>query len=120
MLARLLYDRLAPSFMHRAFMQINAQAGDGQVQHILGGALEQLGASKDKGGAAAQLDQLKALVKSTAVLLVIDNVWTASQLDGLLPTEFHEGSRIIISSRQPGLPHSTSYEVGGLWAQRLP
>ena len=86
-----------------------------QTQQKLVHTLKQLGATGiDEASNAAQLlTRLQDLVKAKPVLLVVDNVWTAGQLDGLLPTSFHTGSRLMLTSRASQLGESDAFKVKG-------
>jgi hypothetical protein len=110
-MATRLYSR-TPLFPQRAIIRLSANdpLGDQTQQHLVS-ALKQLGATDMDGLDRAQLlTRLQNLVAETPVLLCVDNVWSAAQLDGLLPTSFHPGSRLIITSRLADLRSST-YEV---------
>jgi hypothetical protein len=103
-LAKVLFNRLAGTFDHSAFVEI--QEGDGadkNAQH-LAAALKGLGATgKAAEGAVVLSSRLKDFVRGNKVLLVLDNVWTASQLTALLPTVWGPGSTVIITSRSARL-----------------
>eukprot|EP00878_Enallax_costatus_P038372 GHUV01043584.1.p1 GENE.GHUV01043584.1~~GHUV01043584.1.p1 ORF type:complete len:350 (+),score=45.47 GHUV01043584.1:261-1310(+) len=62
--------------------------------------------------AAKLLRTLHEYVRNKAVLILVDNVWSAGQVDKLLPGVFGKGSRIIITSRSSRLPDS-------LWWQQV-
>jgi hypothetical protein len=112
-MATRLYNRI-PSLPQRAMLNLDADDPQGkQTQKHLVSALEQLGATdvNDSANAAQLLTRLRDLVAKTPVLLVVDNVWSAAQLDGLLPTTFHPGSQLIITSRLTDLRDSASYRV---------
>jgi hypothetical protein len=112
-MARLLFNRLAPRFLHRAFIRLNPEDGSRELQQHLVAALEGLGAAKfNKQQDAAQLlNVLAEFVRKRSVLLVVDNVWTAEQLDGLLPAALGPGSKVIITSRFKSLRGSRHYQV---------
>jgi hypothetical protein len=114
-LAKVLFNRLAGSVPHSAFVEI--QEGDGQdktAQH-LAAALKALGASGEAAeGAAVLSSRLKGFVRDRKVLLVLDNVWTASQLTALLPTALGEGSTVIVTSR------SARFTDSDAWRQASP
>jgi len=57
------------------------------------------------------LQRLANLLRDQTVLLVLDNVNHTHQLDGLLPSTLSNGSRVIITSREPYLPDSHTYAV---------
>jgi hypothetical protein len=109
-LAKVLFNRLAGSFPHSAFVEI--QEGDGadkNAQH-LAAALKGLGASGEAGkGAAVLSSRLKEYVRNKKVLLVLDNVWTASQLTALLPATWGAGSTVIVTSRSARFTDSDAW-----------
>ena len=47
--------------------------------------------------------KLKSFVMGKKVLLVLGNVWTATQLTALLPTELEAGSAVIVTCRNNSL-----------------
>jgi len=101
-MARLLFNALAPRFTHRAYLSLNPEDSRQQLQQDLGQLLKGLGMS---GPLASSLEllqiKLQTFVQGKAVLLVVDNVWTAEQLDTLLPPPrcFGSGSRVVVTSR---------------------
>jgi hypothetical protein len=115
-----LYNHLSlgPSFPKCAQISLDADDSKGtHTQRHLVSALKQLGATdvNDSAPAAQLLTRLRGLVAAGPVLLFVDNAWTATQLDGLLPTSFHPGSRLIITSRHADLRDSDSYWVSLSW-----
>jgi hypothetical protein len=109
-LARVLFKRRAYHFSHSTFVEI--QEGDGREKtvHYLAAALQGLGAAgRADEGASVLSSRLKAFVRNRKVLLVLDNVWTASQLDALLPTAWGAGSIVIVTSRSAGFPDSDAW-----------
>ena len=117
-MARRLRNRLSQTFPMRAVITLDADdlAGKDTQQHLVG-ALRQLGAKNvhDLDDAAELFTRLQRLVTKQPVMLVVDNVWTAAQLDNLLPRSFHPGSRLIITSRFNELRHSGCYQVSAWW-----
>jgi hypothetical protein len=111
-MARLLFNRLSQSFSKAAFID---DVQGGQAQQQLVGALRALGMTgvDDRAPAAGLLTRLQELVAAEPVLLVVDNVWTADQLDGLVPTRFHSDSLLVVTSRFTDLAQSASYRVRG-------
>eukprot|EP00878_Enallax_costatus_P038112 GHUV01043266.1.p1 GENE.GHUV01043266.1~~GHUV01043266.1.p1 ORF type:complete len:147 (+),score=35.83 GHUV01043266.1:609-1049(+) len=105
-LAKLLFNPLAQHFRHSALIELQH---DGHIssEHI-SSLLEQLGAEgfKKTSPAGVLLRTAQDYVSGKAVLIVVDNVWTQDQLDKLLPREFTQGSRVIITSRYSDLPKS--------------
>ena len=118
-MATRLYNRLSqtPAFPRCATISLDADDTQGKEtkQHLVS-TLEQLGARgiKETAHAAQLLTRLRELVAAGPVLLFVDNAFTSAQLDGLLPTSFHPGSRLIITSRFGDLRDSASYRVS-LW-----
>lgn len=112
-MAKLLFNRLSPSFTHRAFIELNASDGPTEARKHLVNALEQLGASNIRREAAATVlrTSLQDFVRDRAVFLVLDNVWTADQLDYLLPDQIGAGSRVIVTSRISSMPSSRAWQV---------
>jgi hypothetical protein len=105
---------LGPSFPKCATISLDADDSKGtHTQRHLVSALKQLGATdvNDSAPAAQLLTRLRGLVAVGPVLLFVDNVWAADQLDKLLPASFHPGSRLIITSRQADLSDSDIYRV---------
>ena len=106
-MARLLFNRLAASFPHSAMVEIQVGDGADKTAQHLATALESLGAKANASeGARALLSRLKSYVEDKRVLFILDNVWTASQLDDLLPTKWGAGSAIVITSRFESLTES--------------
>lgn len=102
-IAQQLFNQLAGTFQHTAFIRVDAQAENQQLPSLLEDALCQLGYNSRNSsfiGVSAVADVLKAFVKHNQVLLVLDNIWTKEQLDVLLPTELGRGSRVIVTSRK--------------------
>jgi phosphoribosylpyrophosphate synthetase len=103
-LAKVLFNRLAGSFPHSAFVEIQEGDGADKSAHHLAAALKALGALIGASGEAAEgaavlSSRLKGYVRDKKVLLVLDNVWTAGQLTALLPTAWGEGSTVVVTSR---------------------
>ena len=72
-----------------------------------GNSLKVLGANRDASeGPRALLSKLKSNVADNRVILVLDDVWTASQLDNLLPTTWGAGSAVVISNHFDRLTES--------------
>lgn len=105
-LATLLFNRLAPKHQHTAFLEldINQRVTSQQLCSLL----KQLGASGfNEGSSAKELHvKLQEYVLDKRVLLVVDNVWSAEQLDNLLPESFWQGSCVIVTSRSSKMPDS--------------
>jgi hypothetical protein len=115
-MARLLFNHMSQHFPKAAFVELDTDDLQGRrTQQLLVSALVQLGATRVNNRAPAPqlLMRLRELVKSEPVLLVVDNVWTAAQLDSLLPTSFHAGSRLVLTSRSFDLRSSFTYRVRG-------
>jgi hypothetical protein len=107
-MAKILYNRLKGGFPHSAFVEIQVDDGADKTAQHLSSALKGLGAKgKASEGEAALSAKLKSFVKGKKVLLVVDNVWMARQLDALLPVQWGEGmpvqwgegSKVIVTSR---------------------
>lgn len=111
--ARLLFNALAPRFPHRAFISINPEDGEQQLQPHLVQALKSLGAPffNEHLDTARLCTVLEEFLQRRPVLLVIDNIWTGQQLDMLLPTQLGSGSKVIITSRFGVLESSRRYKV---------
>jgi hypothetical protein len=111
-LAKVLYNRLAGSFTHSAFVEIQEGDGADRNAHHLAAAVKGLGASGEAADGAAVLStRLKGFVRDRRVLLVLDNVWTASQLTALLPTAWGEGSTVIVTSRSARFTDSDAWRL---------
>jgi hypothetical protein len=106
-LAKVLYNRLAGSFPHSVFVEILQEDGANKTAQHLTTALTGLG-GKIMGSAAQPVlsQQIRELVMDKKVLFVLDNVWTASQLDKLLPAKWGDGSVVIVTSRFRSLSES--------------
>eukprot|EP00878_Enallax_costatus_P002299 GHUV01002474.1.p1 GENE.GHUV01002474.1~~GHUV01002474.1.p1 ORF type:complete len:341 (+),score=103.86 GHUV01002474.1:867-1889(+) len=77
-LARLLFNQLSPHFQHRAYLSLEYKQAVSSMQ--LQDVLKQLGATGQH-----SLQAFGDYVRGRAVLLVVDNIWTAGQLGQLLP-----------------------------------
>jgi hypothetical protein len=113
-MVQLLFNHLSPRFTNRAIIYLDAQDLQGtKTQEHLGNMLHQLGMQAvDRFlPAPTLLKQLQHFVASKSVLLVIDNVWTAEQLDGLLPADYGAGSHLLITSREESLLGSRGWQV---------
>jgi hypothetical protein len=109
-LAKVLFNRLAGSFSHRAFVEIHYGEGPEKIAQHLAAALRSLGAGVEEGQCASLLSwKLQDFVRGKKVLFVLDNVWGASQLTALLPASWGEGSAVIVTSR------SKSFEDSSMW-----
>jgi hypothetical protein len=100
--AKLLFNRLqkTASFLHSAFVEIHVGEGTDKTAQHLAVALRGLGATaKASDGTPVLSEKLRDFVRDRKVLLVLDNVWTASQLTARLPTQWGEGSAVIVTSR---------------------
>lgn len=105
-MATLLFNALASAvehnFSHRAFITLNQEDSTTQLRQHLSQLLEDLGMSGQKQHSLRQLQShLHDCVRGKTVLLVVDNVWTAEQLDALVPPAecFTPGSRLVVTSR---------------------
>lgn len=107
-MSKLLFNRLAPHFQHSTFIELTPDEGSSKLKEHLVTALKELGAKgfNEQGSAPVLLNTVCEYVCDKMVLIVLDNVWSAGQLDGLLPTTFGPGSRLIITSRQETFPDS--------------
>eukprot|EP00878_Enallax_costatus_P002652 GHUV01002838.1.p1 GENE.GHUV01002838.1~~GHUV01002838.1.p1 ORF type:complete len:350 (+),score=96.84 GHUV01002838.1:867-1916(+) len=77
-IARLLFNQLSPHFQHRAYLSLEYKQAISSMQ--LQDVLKQLGATGQH-----SLQAFGDYVRGRAVLLVVDNIWTAGQLGQLLP-----------------------------------
>jgi hypothetical protein len=124
-LAQELHNVLSGMFLQTAYVELGEQGKPECAQQKV---LTSLGAAP-RGSSVAELKtQLQDCVRMKMVLLVIDNVWTAEQLDALLPQELHEGSTVICTSRSKEIPESISLKnwiqvrlaaIGGAVADEL-
>jgi hypothetical protein len=113
-LAKVLFNRLAGSFPHSAFVKIQVGDGADKTAQYLAAALEALGAEdEDAAGATDLSSRLEGLVRDRKVLLVLDNVCTASQLTALLPTAWGAGSTVIVTSRSAAFSDSAVWRKVG-------
>jgi hypothetical protein len=112
-MVKLLFNRLRGSFVHRAIIYLDAQDTQDTLAKELADMLEQLGVTDvDRPwSAAALLTQLREFVLDKPVLLVLDDVRTAQQLDSLVPTQLGAGSHLIITSRHSCFPLSSTWRV---------
>jgi hypothetical protein len=114
-MAELLYNRLLPSFPHHGFISLlDAQGSLGTpFQQKLGDLLKQLGRTDvDRSlSAPALFKQLQEFIADKPVLLVVDDVRTAQQLDAILPAQLGTGSHLVITSRHSSLPESSTFRV---------
>jgi hypothetical protein len=82
---------------------------DKTAQH-LAAALKALGASGEAADSVAVLScRLKDLVRGRKVLLVLDNVWKAAELNALLPVTWGKGSTVIVTSRSARFTDSAAW-----------
>lgn len=97
-------------FTKHALIELGMEDGSDELRQHLHDALRSLGATNV---ASRELPILKGrlqqLVEREKVLLVIDNVCDAAQLDALLPSNFAEGSLVVITSRSKELPASSTF-----------
>jgi hypothetical protein len=109
-MAKVLFNRLQREggFSASAFVEIGAGDGaDKTAQHLVA-ALEGLGVTAKVSDGAPMLSQrLQMCVANKKLLYILDNVWTASQLTALLPTDWGEGSVVIVTSRSESFPDSS-------------
>jgi hypothetical protein len=120
-LVKMLFNRLAGRFSHRAFVEIHYGAGPEKIAQYLAGALKGLGAAGEAAAGAPVLSsKLKDFVKDKSVLFVLDNVWTASQLTALLPSQWGVGSAVLVTSRLKSFADSKVWQqVCASWYLRL-
>jgi hypothetical protein len=108
-MAQLLYNRLqgAGSFPHSAFVEILVGDGADKTAQHLASALKEFGAAADASeGTRVLRRKLQEYVADKKLLYVLDNVWTASQLTALLPTQWGQGSVVIVTTRFESFPDS--------------
>jgi hypothetical protein len=111
----LLYNQLVHNFTHKAIVDLDAADSGEKLTERLSGLLTDLGFQGLQPHGITQLkSQLRTFVQDKAVLLLVDNVCNAQQLDALLPEAlcFGPGSRVVITSRLASMPSSTRYKVG--------
>lgn len=111
----LLYNQLAHRFTHKAIVTLKPADSGNMLMERLSGLLMDLDFTGQQLHGSTQLQsQLRTLVQYKAVLLLVDNVCSAQQLDALLPpvSSFGPGSRVVITSRLASLPNSQRYKVG--------
>ena len=111
-MARLLFNRLSPGFSRSALVELETEVGGQQLHSHVASALEQLGATNVNGSLPSLTARLQEHLARSKVLVVIDNVWTAEQLDTLLPRQFGEGSCLVITSRDAWNYQSERLQVG--------
>jgi hypothetical protein len=107
-MAKVLHNRLQRSdhFSHSAFVEIQFGDGAGKNAQHLATALQALGAAADVSeGAPVLSKKLQQFVVDKKLLYILDNVWTASQLTALLPTQWGEGSVVIVTTRFESFPN---------------
>eukprot|EP00878_Enallax_costatus_P026834 GHUV01028837.1.p1 GENE.GHUV01028837.1~~GHUV01028837.1.p1 ORF type:complete len:381 (+),score=114.44 GHUV01028837.1:947-2089(+) len=119
-MARQLYNRLTPRFLHSAFVElpyvepdiIHDRCSMDLSKHLVS-TLQQLGAHgfSEYNSAPILTSKLMEYVRDRDILLVLDNVWTAQQLDNLLPQDFGSGSCLVITSRDREMPQSDTWRV---------
>lgn len=119
-LAKTLYNLLAdggthlPGFKHRAFIGVQPEDRDEHLTKLLIRALRQLDVPSfsDDADVSELRTVLTDFCRNNAVLLVVDNVWTDTQLDTLLPRVFGANSRFIVTSRLENMSsNSRIYQV---------
>jgi hypothetical protein len=111
-LAKVLFNRLAGSFSHRALVEIHYGEGPEKIAQHLAAALRSLGACVEEGSPASSISwRLQDFVRDKKVLYVLDNVWAASQLTALLPARWGEGSAVIVTSRSKSFEDSTRWRA---------
>jgi hypothetical protein len=113
-MAKLLYNRLQHTggFSNSAFVEIQVDDGSDKTAQHLACALKGLGATADASEGAPVLSQrLQGFVADKKLLYILDNVWTASQLTALLPTQWGVGSVVIVTTR------FESFTDSGIWPQ---
>jgi hypothetical protein len=111
-MATLLFDHLSSGFAHRAFVELQFDDGADKLRERLAMALCSLGAAASASEATPVLRaKLKGFVRDNTVLLVVDNVWTAEQMDALLPMHWRKGSMVIVTSR------NQAFNTSGVWRQ---
>jgi hypothetical protein len=120
-----LYNRLAfgvpeiaqPGFSEGAcaFIELGRSETLEQLRPLLVDALKQLKATGFEASAsAAELATvLRQHAEQQRILLMVDNVWTAEQVELLLPRGLHADSRVIITSRADSMPQSEAWRVRG-------
>jgi predicted AAA+ superfamily ATPase len=109
-LAKQLFTRLARSFSHFAFLELKADGNSESTAQHLPAALEAMGVESANVTAVPALRQmLLDSVREKKVLYVLDNVWSANQLDALLPSFSNNGSIVIITSRLKALTDSSAW-----------
>jgi hypothetical protein len=115
-MAAVLFNKLSRStneFAKAAMVELQLEGNSpDQLTNCLVLVLKDLGEEKPKGSNMQLLQQLAELMQQHKVLLLLDNVNHADQLDSLLPSQFSSGSsRVIITSRDEKLPSSEAYLV---------
>lgn len=119
-MAMLLYNQLKSRFTHTAVVKLEATDSGNMLLERLFGLLTDLEFQGVEPPAEPHDDitqlqsQLHTFVQGKSVLLLVDNVCSAQQLDALLPPVscFGPGSRVIITSRLASMPDSDQYKVG--------
>lgn len=110
-MATFMFSRLAPRFQHSTFIELTTEEGISKLKEHLVTALEGLGATgfSQQESATVLLNTLLRYVSDRAILLVLDNVSSAEQVDSLLPPKFGPGSKIIITSRESSPLYGSSW-----------
>lgn len=96
----LVMDHTVPAcrdFQRQALIKISMDASSADTDGYVKTALEKFGATVHPEISLGQ--QLQEFVRQHKVLYVLDNVNDYKQLDKLLPTQFKEGSIVIVTSR---------------------
>jgi hypothetical protein len=96
----LVMDHTVPEcrdFQRQALIKISMDASSADTDALVKSALEKFGAIVQPQIPLGQ--QLREFVKQHKVVYVLDNVNDYLQLDKLLPTQFEEGSIVIVTSR---------------------
>jgi hypothetical protein len=117
-MAWLLYNSLSSQFHSRANIDLprirkNQDIDCFQQQKLLCSMLQQLGKTdiNNAWSASELLTVLQDHIMRKPVLLLLDNVGSAKQLDELLPVKWHSSSCLIITSRSKCMSSSRVWKV---------
>jgi hypothetical protein len=106
-MAMLLHNRLKTEFLNSACVDIQIGDSAGTTAQHLANALNGFGGEAKASEGVPMLSQkLQEFVANKKLLYILDNVWTASQLTALLPTQWGKGSVVIVTTRFESFPDS--------------
>lgn len=99
-LAELVFGRLQRAYPPKRAVFLRLVAGERvDAAPYVEKALEALGVQPMPGDVLHHKGQLRDLAAREPLLLVADNVWSAAQMEALLPPQLARGSRVMMTAR---------------------